>query len=81
MLEEAMNVLGVPAKDLQDFEVEDPFHPHRLRGYLCRRPDHRYGAMYLTHVDGAPEPQVAFATPKLQLSVRPGRDLSVSAGT
>jgi hypothetical protein len=66
MLEEAMKVLSVPAKDLQEFEVEDPFNPpHVLRGFLCRRPDHRYGAMYVTHVDDAEEPQLIFATPKL----------------
>lgn len=65
MLEDAMKVLAVKAGDLQEFEVEDPFNPHVLRGFLCRRPDHRYGAMYLTHVDGAPEPQLIFATPKL----------------
>ena len=65
MLEQAMNVLGVAAKDLQEFEVEDPFNPHVLRGYLCRRSDHRYGAMYVTHVDGTEEPQLIYATPKL----------------
>lgn len=60
-----MSVLGVPAKDLQEFEVDDPFNGHVLRGFLCRRPDHRYGAMYLTHVNGEDEPKLIFATPKL----------------
>src|SRR5262249_40029626 len=65
MLDEALAVFGVPAKDVQEFEVDDPFNGHALRGFLCRRPDHRYGAMYLTHVNGDAEPQLILATPKL----------------
>jgi hypothetical protein len=65
MLEQALSVLGVPAKDVQEFEVDDPFNRHVLRGYICRRPDHRYGAMYLTHVNGEEAPQLILATPKL----------------
>jgi hypothetical protein len=55
----------VAAKELQEFEMEDTFNGHLLRGYLCRRPDHRYGALYLTHVNGEEEAQLIFATPKL----------------
>ena len=65
MLEKAIDALGVGAKDLQAFEMEDTFNGHLLRGYLCRRPDHRYGALYLTHIDGEEAPQLIYATPKL----------------
>src|ERR1700676_5256050 len=66
MEEQAVAALGVAAKELQAFEVEDPFNDrHMLRGFLCHKPDHRYGAMFLTHVNGEEEPQLVFATPKL----------------
>ena len=65
MLEQATKALDVAAKDLQEFEMEDTFNGHLLHGYLCRRPDHRYGALYLTHVNGEEETQLIFATPKL----------------
>ena len=65
MLAQATKALDVAAKDLQEFEMEDTSNGHLLRGYLCRRPDHRYGALYLTHVNGEEEAQLIFATPKL----------------
>ncbi len=65
MLEQATEALEVADKDLQEFEMEDTFNGHLLHGYLCRRPDHRYGALYLTHVNGEEEAQLIFATPKL----------------
>lgn len=65
MLEEAAEALGVKAEHLQEFELEDPFNGHVLCGFLCRRPDHRYGALYLTRVNGEPEPQIIYTTPKL----------------
>jgi hypothetical protein len=37
----------------------------RLRGFLCQKPDHRYGALVLTHVGAAEAPQLILATPKL----------------
>jgi hypothetical protein len=65
MLDEACAALEVAPKQLSPFDVADPFNGHRLQGYLCHASDHRYGALYLTHVDGAAEPQVIYATPKL----------------
>ena len=65
MIDKAAEALDVKADLLQAFDVEDPFHGHSLRGYLCRKPDHRYGALYLTHVNDEEEPQIVFATPKL----------------
>lgn len=65
MIEKAAEALEVKADLLQEFDVEDPFHGHALRGFLCRKPDHRYGALYLTHVNDDEEPQIIYATPKL----------------
>jgi len=62
----AEDLLGVEAKWLQQFDVEDTFNGNkRLLGFLCQRPDHRYGALAMTHVDGSQAPQAIFATPKL----------------
>ena len=65
-LEQAVELLGVDAKFLQPFDTTDPFTDEvRLEGFLCQRPDHRYGALALLRVDGRPAPQRIFATPKL----------------
>ncbi|MDZ7359268.1 MAG: hypothetical protein ONB46_00885 [candidate division KSB1 bacterium] len=62
----AAQVIGLDAKWLQAFDVEDPFNGNlRLRGFLCQKPDHRYGALVLTHVGEAEAPQLILATPKL----------------
>lgn len=62
--EAACAALDMPLKELTPFEVDDPFNSHSLRGYISRRSDHRYGALYITHVDGKPVPQLVLATPK-----------------
>jgi hypothetical protein len=65
-LNEAAEMLGVDAKFLQPFEAADPFHDELpLQGFLCQRPDHRYGALALLRVGGDRVPQVVYATPKL----------------
>ena len=65
-LKQAAELLGVDAKFLQSFDAADPFNDGaRLEGFLCQRPDHRYGALALLRVDGRPAPQRIFATPKL----------------
>lgn len=62
----AGQMLGVDPKFLQPFDTSDPFNDElRLEGFLCQRPDHRYGALALMRVGGEPAPQVIFATPKL----------------
>ena len=69
----AIQLTGVDAKFLAPFDVTDPFNGDlRLEGYLCQRPDHRYGALAITHVGGEAAPQVIYATPKLQYPF--GRD-------
>ena len=64
-IEIAVQQLSLEAKWFQDFDVVDPFNDTALRGFLCRKADHRYGALVITHVDGEPASQVIFATPKL----------------
>ncbi|MBI2364073.1 MAG: hypothetical protein HYV01_03570 [Deltaproteobacteria bacterium] len=62
----ATQLIGLDAKWLQPFDVEDPFNSNlRLRGFLCQKPDHRYGALAITHVGEAEVPQLILATPKL----------------
>jgi hypothetical protein len=62
----ATQLIGLEAKWLQPFEVDDPFNDNlRLRGFLSQKPDHRYGALVLTHVGDAEAPQLILATPKL----------------
>lgn len=63
--ESVLSLLGLREKWLQPFDVEDPFTGLALRGFLSRRPDHRYGALAITHVDDRPALQRVFATPKL----------------
>lgn len=65
-LQLAESLLGLEAKWLQDFDIEDPLNGNqRLRGFLCQKPDHRYGALALTQVNEAEAPQAILATPKL----------------
>jgi hypothetical protein len=62
----ATQLIGLDEKWLQPFDVEDPFNDDlRLRGFLCQKPDHRYGALVITHVGDAEAPQLILATPKL----------------
>jgi hypothetical protein len=62
----AVQLTGVEAKWLQAFEVADHLNDGlALSGYLCQRPDHRYGALALLEVGGTSVPQLILATPKL----------------
>ena len=65
-LQTASEILGVDAKWLTPFDTPDPFNGQlRLEGFLCQKPDHRYGGLALLRVGGEPAPQVIYATPKL----------------
>ncbi|MEO1171898.1 MAG: hypothetical protein AAFX94_07575 [Myxococcota bacterium] len=58
--------MAVKANWLQPFTMADPFNGNsEVSGFLCSKPDHRYGALAITHVDGAPAFQIVAATPKL----------------
>ncbi|NIR50462.1 hypothetical protein GWO43_18305, partial [candidate division KSB1 bacterium] len=62
----APKLTGLEEKWLQPFEVEDPFNDNiPLCGFLSTKPDHRYGALAITHVDDAEVPQLILASPKL----------------
>ena len=65
MIQKACEALEVQEKHLAPFETEDYFNNNILRGFLCRVGDHRYGAIYLTHVNDIEAPQLIYATPKL----------------
>ncbi|MBM3234942.1 hypothetical protein FJZ31_01455 [Candidatus Poribacteria bacterium] len=65
MIQKACEALQVQEKHLAPFETEDNFNNNILRGFLCRVGDHRYGAIYLTHINDIEEPQLIYATPKL----------------
>ena len=57
---------GLDAKWLQPFDAEDPFHENlRIRSFLSQKPDHRYGALAITHAGESEAPQLILATPKL----------------
>ena len=65
MIEKVIKDLDVKEKDLQEFEEQDPVNPENvLKGYLCRKPDHRYGALSITHINGKEAYQVVYGTPK-----------------
>lgn len=58
-------LFGVKEDELIPFEVEDPFNkPNILKGYLCRRSDHRYGSLIITHINGKENEQIILGTPK-----------------
>ncbi|MFB3891420.1 MAG: hypothetical protein ACE15C_05280 [Phycisphaerae bacterium] len=72
-LEEACKLIGLEAKWLQPFDVEDPFNDQlRMEGFISQKPDHRYGGLAILRVGGRPAPQVVYGTPKLQYPF--GRD-------
>ena len=65
-LETAKRLSGLEEKFLTPFDATDPFNGDlRLEGFLSQRPDHRYGALIITHVGEEPAPQLIYATPKL----------------
>ncbi len=65
MIEKVIKDLAVKEKDLQAFEDRDPINRENiLNGFLCRRPDHRYGALAITHINGKDAYQIRYGTPK-----------------
>ena len=69
LIQQACEALGVPEDELHAFDVEDTFNEgNHLAGFLCRRGDHRYGALFLHTINGVlcHSPQIIFATPKMK---------------
>src|SRR2546422_2342349 len=65
-LQHASEIFGVDAKWFTPFDIPDPFNGElRLEGFLCQKPDHRYGGLAVLRGGGEPAPQVIYATPKL----------------
>lgn len=67
-LETACLRLGVNPGHLQEFCAADPYNPPNiLRGYVCRKPDHRYGALVIIDVNGLwTGVQVVYGSPKIE---------------
>jgi len=66
MLSRASEILEVPEKELKVFSVQDTFNNDNiLSGCLCRRSDHRYGAIVLFTINEEETEQIIWATPKL----------------
>lgn len=62
----AAGALNLSEAWLKAFTLADPFNGEsEVKGFLCRKPDHRYGALVISHVDGQRADQVIAATPKL----------------
>jgi len=68
MIARAAEILEVKENELVPFDTVDHFNgDNRLEGFLCRRSDHRYGALVIFSVKGVRvDPQVIYATPKLR---------------
>jgi len=65
--EQAAKIFDVGDSELDQFDVKDHFNNNnQLEGFLCRRSDHRYGALLIARVNGIEvQPQIVYATPKL----------------
>jgi len=64
MIDRAIDLFDVKKDELREFDVLDTFNGNQLSGFLCRRSDHRYGAMVIYYINGDPCEQVVWATPK-----------------
>lgn len=65
MITKVSNDLNLKEKELQAFEVTDTMHPQNLlKGFISLKPDHRYGAVAITHINDQEAYQIIFATPK-----------------
>lgn len=62
--ERACEALGVKEDEVREFDVMDGFNRNRLYGFICRRSDHRYGAMVILGVNDESCEQVIWGTPK-----------------
>lgn len=66
-MQAVLEFFELPSKWFKAFDRQDPLNPeNHVQGYLCSKADHRYGALYITHVNGSPAPQGIYVTPKLK---------------
>ncbi len=67
MITRAAELLDVKLDDLNQFSAIDTFNDnHLLEGVICRRSDHRYGALVIFKVNDEETEQIIWATPKLE---------------
>ncbi len=80
LLERAEELLGTKCRP---FAETDPFNSSNMvEGCIGIHSDHRYGALFITSINGIPEEQLIFATPKLHYPFdRVGRYTFPSAQT
>ena len=63
----ASSMLGVSYDDVEYFEAFDKFNNNEITGYLCRKRDHRYGALIVITVNGHMSVNgPTYCTPKLK---------------
>ena len=66
MISKVMELLDVKADDLNEFSTTDSFNnDHLLEGVICRKSDHRYGALVIFKINEEETRQLIWATPKL----------------
>jgi len=65
-IEEAAKILDTKIESLDKFKVVDDFNDNILEGFLCREPNHKYGALFLTRVNDEYCKQLIYCTPKLE---------------
>ena len=66
MLNRACEILEVKPDELNGFSEEDSFNNNnKIEGFICRRSDHRYGALIIFKINGEDTEQIIYGTPKL----------------
>lgn len=66
IIDRAAELLNVSVDSLKYFEMWDGFNPgNQISGYLCYRPDHRYGALVIFKVNEENCEQIIYGTPKM----------------
>lgn len=65
--ESCLEVFNCKSDDVQEFEVNDSFNDGMsLSGFICRVPDHRYGALFIDKINQRPiNPQIVYGAPKM----------------
>lgn len=67
MSEVIAQLLEVGASYVKAFDAFDSFNENQIEGFICRKSDHRYGAVVITRVNGRATPlQLVWCTPKLK---------------
>lgn len=66
MIQKASKLLDVKEDELMSFSTTDSFNnDNLLEGFICRKSDHRYGALVIFKINDEETEQIIWATPKL----------------